>query len=98
MDLSAISQYDDFTLRSPQAWCHDQLEQRGLTTPVFLSGWLGTGSAAGAILQLVTVANDLDLGAILDRNGSWVLERRKAEAALNEQATSETINQRVEER
>lgn len=26
------------------------------TTPVFLSGWLGTGSAAGAILQVVTVA------------------------------------------
>ncbi len=26
------------------------------TTPVFLSGWLGTGSVAGAILQLVTVA------------------------------------------
>ena len=25
------------------------------TTPVFLSGWLGTGSIAGAILQLVTV-------------------------------------------
>ena len=26
------------------------------TTPVFLSGWLGTGSIAGAILQFVTVA------------------------------------------
>lgn len=25
------------------------------TTPIFLSGWLGTGSIAGAILQLVTV-------------------------------------------
>ncbi|WP_099223774.1 PTS sugar transporter subunit IIC [Listeria costaricensis] len=25
------------------------------TTPVFLSGWLGTGSIAGAILQLVTI-------------------------------------------
>jgi Phosphotransferase system cellobiose-specific component IIC len=26
------------------------------TTPVFLSGWLGTGSITGAILQLVTLA------------------------------------------
>ena len=26
------------------------------TTPVFLSGWIGTGSVAGAILQIVTLA------------------------------------------
>jgi PTS system cellobiose-specific IIC component len=69
------------------------------TTPVFLSGWLGTGSVAGAILQLVTVAVMTLIWVpfliVMDRG---YLKEEKAEAALNEQATSETINQRVEER
>jgi PTS system cellobiose-specific IIC component len=69
------------------------------TTPVFLSGWLGTGSVAGAILQLVTVAVMTLIWVpfliVMDRG---YLKEEKAEAALNEQAASETINQRVEER
>lgn len=67
--------------------------------PVFLSGWLGTGSVAGAILQLVTVAVMTLIWVpfliVMDRG---YLKEEKAEASLNEQATSETINQRVEER
>ncbi|KAF1301625.1 MULTISPECIES: PTS sugar transporter subunit IIC [Enterococcus] len=59
------------------------------TTPVFLSGWLGTGSIAGAILQLVTVVVMtliwIPFLLVMDRE---YLKEEKAQALENQAETN----------
>lgn len=68
------------------------------TTPVFLSGWLGTGSVAGAILQLVTVVvMTLIWIPFLLVMDSEYLKEEKAQAIENQEeqnAQAETIQPR----
>ncbi len=84
MDLSAISQYDDLLLcdcrrlGAATNWSNGGLDDPGLLIWLVRHGFCCRCN--------LTVSdgcrNDLDLGAILDRNGSRVLERRKSGSVI----------------
>ena len=53
------------------------------TTPIILSGWLGTGSIAGALLQIVTVAvmTAIWVPFLMAMDNEYLKEERQEELA-----------------